>query len=117
MAATKTQLATKVLQKLRVLPVGQVARIDDTNLIEAAYDELYQLYCDDGLVTWGASDSIPDESVRPMVRVLASDMADEFNIPEPRLQRLLVEREQAVKQLKNLAQVTYTSTDTEISDY
>lgn len=117
MAATKTQLAVKVLQKLRVLPTGQAAVTDDTSVIETAYDELYQLYRDDGLITWGSADDIPDEAVRPMVVVLASDMADEFNVPEARVQRLLAQRVEAVKQLKSLSQVVYTSTDTKISNY
>ena len=123
MAATKAQIATKVLQKLRILPAGKSATADDSTLIQNAYDEMYQYLLERNAVTWGSTDSIPTEAVRPIVKLMAYEIADDFlsNSDEGRIQRLMIEAwgngsGGAFGELVRLAKNSYEPTTTE-ADY
>jgi hypothetical protein len=93
MAVTKADLATRVAQRLRIVPSGQSLDVADSLLIQDAYDELFQWLLQRRAVTWGSSDDIPDQASRSMVRLLAYEVADDFlgNQDEGRIQRLRVD--------------------------
>ena len=92
---TKTELATKALQRLRVLSAGETPDSDDLSLAETAYDALYAALHTEHLVTWDSAGDIPDRAVLPMSTLLASEIADDFEIPEVRLQRLVAQAQAA----------------------
>ena len=117
MAVTKTNLATRVAQRLRIVPSGQSVDAADSLLIQDAYDEIYQWLLQRNAVTWGATDDIPTEASRPLVRLLSYEVADDFlsNQDEGRIQRLRVdaygvdgETGGAYGELVRLANVSYT---------
>lgn len=93
MAATKAQIRDKVLRKLKVLAFGQTATAEDADIVETAYDEVHALLSEKEVITWGSGDSIPDEAVRPIVKIVAFEVADDFlsSKDEGRYQRLRFE--------------------------
>ena len=89
--ATKAQLRNKALKKLQVLEEGESPTNEVISDVEAAYDELHRYLLNRGAIFWDSDESIPDECVRPMVAILAAEMADDFGIQEPRYTRLQME--------------------------
>ena len=104
-----------------MLEAGQTASSDDATDVDAVYSALYANLVERGVVTWGSSDEVPDEAERPMVSLLAAEIADDFQVEEPRYSRLWAEawgpdtakRLSAISQLYLLADPGYTSTKTE----
>lgn len=80
MALTIEQIASKVLQKLvRQRDVGA----EDLENVTDAYNCIYQQLADDGLVTWSATDDIPDRFTLPIIEILCSELASSYGVPEP----------------------------------
>ena len=78
--ATKAEIAKKVLRKLKVLSFGQTPPVEDSDIVEAVYDELHADLTEDNIITWGSTDDIPDEAVRAIVTGIELALEYEFDI-------------------------------------
>lgn len=112
---TKTELIKKVLQKLRVLEVGESPDSDQTTAVGDMYDTIYQELKNDEVVTWTATDDIPTLQANQMIIISASRLVDEFFIPEARANRLILQGEIARNRLFELNSVPYVSTTEPVS--
>ncbi len=88
---TRSELITRVLQKLRELEADETPSSEDTALVGAKYDEVYEELNDRGLVSWASDGTIPSTHAQPMVTIVAARSADDFHVEEVRYQRLQVE--------------------------
>lgn len=68
---TKTQIADEALERLGVKPIGQTSNTDENADLQAAYDELYAELEADGLVYWGAAESVPERYVSTIANLMA----------------------------------------------
>jgi hypothetical protein len=75
----RQQLANRVLQKHGLLNVDEDADPDQLQLINAVYEEQYQLLLNDSLVSWALTDDIPAEVVTPIVQIVCTNTADIFS--------------------------------------
>jgi len=112
---TKTQLIKKVLQKLKVLEMGETPDSDQTATVGDEYDAAYQELKNDEVVTWTAAGEIPTLQATQMVIFVASRLVDEFSVPELRAQRLIQQGSIAQDRLYELNSVPYESTEEPVS--
>ena len=110
--ATKAEVRNKALKKLRVIAEGETPSSEIITDVEAAYDELHADLCTKDAITWDIDEDVPDEAVRSMVTVLASEVADDFAVDETRYQRLKFEAGQALNKLIYIASSDYISNET-----
>ncbi|MBT8448597.1 MAG: hypothetical protein KJO69_02850 [Gammaproteobacteria bacterium] len=76
--ATRTEIATKVLQKLGILQDGATASANDITVVNDKYDSLYAILKANDLVSWGSAEDIPDTHIIPIVGLLARECLEEF---------------------------------------
>ena len=114
--ATIAQLRNRALKKLRVLEEGETPTNEVIADVLAAYTSLHDRLSKDGAITWDFDEDIPSEAERPMVAILAAEMADDFGVDEMRYQRLLAESTRARGDLY-MTQNNYISTETEAEYY
>jgi hypothetical protein len=76
---TRQQLADRVLQKHGLLDVDENASPNQLKLINAVYEEQYQILFNDSLVSWAVTDDIPAEVVTPVVQIVCTNTADIFS--------------------------------------
>lgn len=108
---TKTELIKKVLQRLRVLEVGEEPDADQTTTVGDAYDQLYRELEKDKVVDWGSTGEIPNKQALQMVSFVAGNLVDEFFVPEARAQRLIIQADNAHQRLYELDSLPYESTE------
>ncbi|MEN8171422.1 MAG: hypothetical protein ABFS03_00930 [Chloroflexota bacterium] len=104
MSKTKTQVATKVLEKLGVLESGATADSADLTIIEDKYDSWYGVLAAEDKVSWGSGDNIPNEAVASVVSIIANDCLTEFIIPQDK--QVIIDRD-ATKGNDNLKKLEY----------
>lgn len=79
---TKTELASRALKKLSVYQANETLSDTDQALVFDSYDSIYEELSEDGFVAWPNTGSnveeIPERFVRPLVDVLAFDLAPYF---------------------------------------
>lgn len=85
---TLLNLREKVLQRLRVLAVGEEANPNDDALIQAKYEALYDMLATDGLVSWAVAADVPDYAALPLIDLLAYASASDFGIEGPEYEQL-----------------------------
>jgi len=88
---TLTELSTRVLQKLGVLPTGEVADADDADIVQTKYGSLYEQLQTLSLVSWAADEAIPEYAAEQIVQMTAAISVDEFEISEPKRSALMIE--------------------------
>lgn len=123
--ATKAQIKTRALRRLRVLAAGETASTDIDDIIDAAYDATYAMLAEDGTVTWGSTDDVPDEAEYAFTTLVAAQCADEFGVPEDRYRRLQAEawgpdgagRKCAMRKLREYSAQQYAPMETEADYY
>lgn len=81
-AITKAQLATKVLEHLSVVPLGQAASPEHHNYVKVAIDSVYDQLQDSGLAPYGLS-AIPDWAQLPMMKYVAVEVGPHFGKAMP----------------------------------
>lgn len=80
---TIEQLAIKVLSKLGSYDRGNL-NADDLQNVSDAYTSVYNILLDDGLVIWALADiDIPDRFLSSLKILIAAELADEYQFPEP----------------------------------
>jgi hypothetical protein len=97
---TKTQIATKVLQKLTVLEADETADSNDLSLVEGKYDAIYPLLAARDSVSWGSTDDIPVEAEIPVVGLVARECIEEFTVPQIVAQSLIINEDRYHNQLR-----------------
>ena len=105
--ATKAEVREKVLRKLRVLAEGESPSAQVQTDTDAAIDEMHAFLAAKNAITWDADEDIPTAAVRPFVSVVASELADEFEVDEMRYNRVRGEASGAIRELIKLATPTY----------
>lgn len=122
---TKTDLATAILRKMRVLSRNQAVNPEDKNLVDGHYDRYLRSMQDDGIADWSATDDIPNNVAEFVVVVVAALSSDDFQLPLERTQLLKLEAfgpdapptYSALTQIKRLATPKYTYSPTVTTDY
>lgn len=81
---TIEQLAVKVLSKLGSYSRETLDPVDLENVTDA-YNSVYSILADDGLVTWAQSDTenIPDRFLSSLKMLITAELADDYQFPEP----------------------------------
>lgn len=77
---TLSELRTAVLQELGVLASGETATAADDQLVADKYSALYDMLLTEGLVTWTASEDIPEYAETPITYMLAWLCLNPFGI-------------------------------------
>lgn len=122
---TKTDLATAVLRKMRVLPRGGAVNTEDKNIVDGHYDRYLESMQDEGVADWGADDDIPDNVAEFVIILVAALCCDDFQIEEGRTRRLQQDafgpdsapRYSAITQLKRYATPDYVPASTAVTNY
>ena len=86
---TKAQIADEALERMGVKPVGQDAETNDSNDLQAAYDELYAELEADNLVAWGATESVPERYVSTIAHLIAWSRISKY-LPPPEVVNTIV---------------------------
>lgn len=100
--ATKSEIATKVLQKLTVLEADETAATADSTLVQEKYDSFYETMAAEDLVNWASSDDIPTAAVIPVVGLVARECIEEFTVPMVIAQMLILNEDRYKNMLKRL---------------
>jgi len=106
---TKTKLISRVLQKLKVLAMGEDVAPEDSALVSEFYDEVYEELKQKGVATWSSVEDIPSLQAQQVIKIVASRCADDFEHEELNTQRLLLEESQAMIKLDEYIHVPYVS--------
>lgn len=116
--ATKSELATKILQKLTVLEADQTEADapNDSTLVQAKYDSVYEALAAEDLVNWGSGDNIPTAAVIPVVGLVARECIEEFTVPMVIAQMLILDEDRYKNMLKRL-EYNYYVPDSEAEYY
>lgn len=85
MTKTTTQLATNVLERLRVIAAGETPTASDAQDVKDFYATTLAELAIDDLVYWDAAD-IPDEVFEPLTDMLAGRLAPNFGQLRPDLE-------------------------------
>lgn len=75
---TLVDLYQQVLDRLEVTAAGEAAAPEDTKVVRDKYPLLYDMLLTLNLVSWSASEDVPDFSVIPLTSMLAFACAKEF---------------------------------------
>jgi len=86
MAKTIAEVRNRALVMLGKLPLGQTPTSTVANDMEDAYTQVYAKLSRKGMVTWGPSDSIPDEFIEDVTSLMAFERAE--GIPGERYARI-----------------------------
>lgn len=108
---TKSEVYNATLRKLGVLPAGETADTEDTTVAAEAFTQVCsELGISNVYVLDGTGLHLAD--------MCASDLADDFQVVEPKLQRMLLKRERAKREILRLHADSYdTDTVTEAEFY
>lgn len=79
---TINELAVKVLSKLRVYDRNTPDSADLQNVSDA-YESVYQVLSDDGLVTWVYGEDIPSRFTLSLTTLISAEIADFYHVPAP----------------------------------
>jgi len=91
MAVTLADLYQKTGFKLGIIGANETPSAEDGVLLAGAYAGLHDQLLSEGLVTWSATENIPNWAAPIMVAMLASLLVDEFGLADPRRSMLLLE--------------------------
>lgn len=82
---TREQFAIKVLSKLGIYDRSTLDAADLENITDA-YNAVYLVLADDGLVSWAITDDVPDRFSLSLITLVAAEVASFYNIqsPDPR---------------------------------
>lgn len=116
MAKTKQQVIDRALQELGVLPLGQNATAEWSSTMSDAYDEVFAALELKGLVSWGGTDSVPDEYVKPVSVLMAAQRINIAGVSNDRASRIAVEASGAIDELREINAGAFQNIS-EVSDF
>jgi len=106
---TRSQFAQKVMARLGIWDKGSLGPDDQTTILDA-YDSIYLILKDDGLVTWAQPATIEDEDIPERFQlnlsaIVAAEIAGDFNLDEKTIGRLFAQavlaKKRHVRQLQS----------------
>jgi hypothetical protein len=71
------KLAEKVLSKLGTWDQGTVSAVDQQNVTDA-YDGVYEVLKDEGLVTWSATEDVPTKFEAAIIMIVTSQLKSDY---------------------------------------
>jgi hypothetical protein len=86
MSKTTQQLATRVLERLKVIAAGDAPAAEDAESVKAFYSDTFEELRDGELAYWDADD-IPDEAFQALADFIAGRMATDFGEARPDLEQ------------------------------
>ena len=116
MTASKTDIANKALTRIGVRTPDNAVDAAVLNQVKGSLDDLYNLLFTRRIVKWDL-DSIPDDSVGPIVDELAWYIRDDFSLPDSKKQSLQVAQAVARGDLYELASVPDNGEPAEMQGY
>lgn len=81
MAVSKTELASKVLQKLGIIDANESVRSADQTLCDDAYESIYEELRSRHLVDWGSGEDIPTWAMLHVRELVANRVAADYGLP------------------------------------
>ncbi len=93
---TLIELRTAVLKELGVLASGEEPAIGDAEIVDEKYAALYEMLVTEGLVTWTATEDIPEFAEAPITAMVSHLCSKAFGLPQAR--RLELQAEGALNQ-------------------
>lgn len=91
MAKTTQQLATRVLERLRVIAGGETPSNADAETVKSVYSGTFK-ELEDQDVAWWEEDEIPDQAFEALADVMAGRLAPDFGQARPDLEQSGMER-------------------------
>jgi len=89
--ATKAQIITTAAKNLGILGEGEVLPSYETDDLDQAYTETYNILQALNLTTWAITAAIPDQYAHPVGMLVAGRRAVEYQIPDNRYMRIVSE--------------------------
>lgn len=117
MAKTIAQVGTRALQKLGVVEGDGSEDSNDTTLIAAIYDSVYQWIREHHLASWGSTDSIPEGAVEPVAALLAKKGLTYWTPTQDRMLVIMEEAKAAPMELAALLEGDYISEPVPIESF
>ncbi len=121
MTVTTAEIRNKALRKLGLLRMGESARPEYAEDLDAAYNEVYAELEAEELPVWSSTANVPDEYVEPMVALCALARMGDYNVPERRSQWVIAiagtDGELAKNKIRKIKAGTYVPTTTYSKDY
>jgi len=82
---TKSEFINLALRNIGLVTRGQTASTSDITTATTIYEAVYEQLQEEGLVTWGVDDDVPDWATMIMKTIVAPDLAREFNLPDSKV--------------------------------
>lgn len=106
---TLAELRTAALQEAGILASGEAAEPEDDHLAGQKYQALYDMLLSENLVSWAATDDLPEFAEIPMTMMLAAVIAPAFGIAGQRLMDLRAGYAWAEKMLRRQLAKSYVA--------
>ena len=107
MAKAIAEVRNRALVMLGKLPLGQTPSAPLSTDMEQVYDQVYQDLKNRGLVTWSATDDIPEEFVDQIAAIMAGRRSE--GIPQERYIRIVSASNAAIKSISRLISGKYVN--------
>lgn len=78
---TRTDLFRRVLEDLRICPIGEPPAPEYVLTVQERYESLYNTMVEERIVSWGLSDDVPEEASLAVTAALSFFCAIPFNKP------------------------------------
>ena len=118
---TQAEIRNQVLNKLRVVKVGQTGPTTITDVVDLKLDQWHALYSEKNAVYWAEADDVPAEAANCVVDILVDECSTLFIHEYPLTQNERIEiaarRMQADKDLRLLNNVDYQPSPTKFEDF
>ena len=108
--------AKRVLGKIGVCDALVSPEIQEIQIVQDAYDGIYQTLKDDGLVSWSADDSIPVRFVLPLIDLVAAQVKPIYGKSLTIMENLPILEQPAVKTIRRQMAAPYVPEETQ-SEY
>lgn len=110
------KLAERVLSKLGVWDQSTVSAVDQQNVSDA-YEGVYEVLKDEGLVTWSATEDIPTKHETAIIVLVAAQVKPDYHIPQNQADMLPIHIHPATLMIRRQLATPYVPTDTTATYY
>lgn len=102
-AWTRTDLINRALELVGAKPGGQSASSEDVNLAGDVVDSVFDQLRYEGLADFAIS-SIPEYAQRPLSKIVACELASDFDVSQAKYARLEVQKASGRRELETQAE-------------
>ena len=110
------KLAQRVLSKLGVWDQETVGAVDQQNVTDA-YNGVYEVLKDEGLVTWSSSDDIPTKHETAIIMLVVSQLKPDYRIPQSQTDLVPIHLHPATMMIRRQLATPYVPQDTTATYY